>query len=172
MKKKSSINASSSSSKSRQFFSLDNGVLSYIDSTSKTPPFSIDNRGLNLNGIELVVKNDLLELSPKNIFVVENEVKKSSDDDDVEKEEHKSLKKTLVFKKINNKNGDDDSDDEIENEKNGKNINNIEKISDMKNSSDVASPVLTLQIKNEKERLDWIEAFHEHINFSTSILNQ
>lgn len=40
----------SRSRSARQFFVLDNGTLSYIDSKSKTPPFSIDNRNLFLGG--------------------------------------------------------------------------------------------------------------------------
>jgi hypothetical protein len=52
-----------SASQSR-FFVLENGCLSYMDSTSKKPPFSLNHRNINLAGVDIRVTENIIELTP------------------------------------------------------------------------------------------------------------
>ena len=47
-----------------RFFVLDNGCLSYMDSTSKKPPFSMSHKRIRLTGVDIKVLNNSIELIP------------------------------------------------------------------------------------------------------------
>jgi hypothetical protein len=49
-----------------RFFSLENGKLSYMDSTSRKPPFSLMHREVELKGMDITVNKNIMELSPNN----------------------------------------------------------------------------------------------------------
>lgn len=48
-----------------RFFTLDNGCLSYMDSTSKKPPFSMSHREIKLTGVDISVHKNVIELAPR-----------------------------------------------------------------------------------------------------------
>lgn len=47
-----------------RFFCLDNGKLSFMDSTSRKPPFSMTHREIALKGVDVQVKGTAIELTP------------------------------------------------------------------------------------------------------------
>jgi len=47
-----------------RFFNLDAGLLSYMDSTSRKPPFSMTHREIALKGVEVCAKKNIIELIP------------------------------------------------------------------------------------------------------------
>jgi hypothetical protein len=48
-----------------RFFTLENGCLSYMDSTSKKPPFSMSHRVIELTGVDISVSKNVIELAPR-----------------------------------------------------------------------------------------------------------
>eukprot|EP01038_Epipyxis_sp_PR26KG_P014744 gene14744-19818_t len=75
---------STTSSASKQFFTLNNGVLSYIDSTSITPPFSIDQKELNLKGLSVDIHDDTLHLFEVNNSPFITEDNNDDDNNDID----------------------------------------------------------------------------------------
>mmetsp|Transcript_2451 Transcript_2451/g.3404 ORF Transcript_2451/g.3404 Transcript_2451/m.3404 type:complete len:476 (+) Transcript_2451:118-1545(+) len=51
-------NADSPTSRNSRFFTLNDGTLTYYDSTCKSPPFSIDRKSINLSGMNVTVVGD------------------------------------------------------------------------------------------------------------------
>lgn len=47
-----------------RFFNLDAGLLSYMDSTSRKPPFSMTHREIALKGVEVCANKHIIELIP------------------------------------------------------------------------------------------------------------
>lgn len=50
--------ADSPTSRTSRFFTLNDGTLTYYDSASKSPPFSIDRKSINLSGMNVTVVGD------------------------------------------------------------------------------------------------------------------
>ena len=65
-----------------RFFVLDNGCLSYMDSTSKKPPFSMSHKRIQLTGVDIKVLNNSIELIPLRENNNNNNTSEKSEKDD------------------------------------------------------------------------------------------
>lgn len=66
-----------------KFFTLDKGILSYMDSTSKTPPISLDNREVLLRNAQVIVRGSTLDIcTEQDGDIISLEVKSFQERDD------------------------------------------------------------------------------------------